>query len=228
MARTDKTRKQLLNEPDRFITFSGKLIAFGRSNAKTLLICTGVAVALLLSAVIIRQVFESKEKRASEMVEAAVTKYTAALEDTDPKTAYARVKTDFTDIFDRYGSQQATKAARIVFADISYKGGDADTAVSMYTRALEDFKHAAALKNIILSGLGHAYLLKSEYPESIRYFEMIAGGSQNDMKSDALFNLAWLYETTGQEAKSKALYQQLLTEFPDAMYGDLVREKISG
>jgi tetratricopeptide (TPR) repeat protein len=228
MAKTDKSRKQLLNEPDQFITFSGKLIAFGRSHAKTLLICTGVAVALLLSAVIIRQVSETKEKRASEMVEAAVAKYTAALQDTDPKTAYERVKTDFEDIFDRYGSQQTAKAARLVYADISYKGADADTAVSLYTQALEDFKQTAALKNIILSGLGHAYLLKSEYPESIRYFEMITSGNQKDMRSDALFNLALLYEKTGEAAKSKALYQQLLAEFPDAMVVDLVKEKISG
>jgi hypothetical protein len=35
MAKGSATRKQLLKEPDQFITFSGKLIAFGRSNLKT-------------------------------------------------------------------------------------------------------------------------------------------------------------------------------------------------
>lgn len=227
MAKTEKTRKQLLNEPDKFITFSGKIIAFGRSNVKTLLICAGVAVAVLLTAATIRQVSERNAKSASETVEAAVAKYTAALQDTDPKTAYERVQTDFSDIFDRYGSRQPAKAARIVYGDISYKGGDADTAIAMYTQALEDFEQSAALRNIILSGLGHAYMLKSDYPQAIGYFEMIAGGSQQDMKGDALFNLAWLYEATGEQAKSQALYQQLVTEFPDTMYGDLVREKIS-
>ena len=227
MAKTEKTRKQLLNEPDQFITFSGKLIAFGRSHAKTLLICAGVAVALLLTAATIRQISERNEKRASEMVEAAVTKYAAALEDTDPKTAYERVQTDFNDIFDRYGSQETAKVARILYGDISYKGADTDTAIAMYTQALEDFEHSAALRNIILSGLGHAYMVKSEYPQAMGYFEMIVSGSQPDMKSDALFNLAWLYETTGEEAKSKATYQQLLAEFPDTMYGELVKEKIS-
>ena len=48
MAKTAKTRKQLLKDPDQFITFSGKLIAFGRSNSKTLLIGAGIVVALVL------------------------------------------------------------------------------------------------------------------------------------------------------------------------------------
>jgi hypothetical protein len=41
MAKGAATRKQLLKEPDQFITFSGKLIAFGRTHLKTILIWCG-------------------------------------------------------------------------------------------------------------------------------------------------------------------------------------------
>lgn len=228
MAKKVVTRKQLLKEPDRFISFSGKLIAFGRSNLKSILIATGVVVALLLVVVAVRQISDRNERRASEMVESAVAKYSAALQDTTPETAYERVKPDFEILFDEYGGKQATKIARIVYGDISYNAGDADTAVAMYKRALDDFDQYAGLKNVILSGLGHAFQMKKAYPSSIQYFSMISQGTDNTLKSDALFNLAGLYEIAGEKEKSAAMYEQLLADFPGNQYEALIREKVSG
>lgn len=228
MAKGAATRKQLLKEPDQFITFSGKLIAFGRSHLKAILIGTGVVLALLIAVTIMRQIADRNENRASEKVEQVIASYSAIIRDTDPKTAYERVKSDFTGIFDAYGGTSAVKVARIVFGDISYHGEDADTAIAMYTQALEDFNHDPALKNIILSGLGHAYLLKNEYPEAIRYFETISTSAEKTMQSGALFNLAWLYAATGEKDKSTAMVQQLLTDFPNSRYDDLITEQIRG
>ena len=227
MAKGAATRKQLLKEPDQFITFSGKLIAFGRSNLKTILISTGILFSLLLTLVTARQLSQRNENRASELVEKAVAKYSTALQDTTPKTAYDRIKTDFTDIFDKYGSKNAAKIARVIYGDISYNAGDADTAIAMYTQALDDFNQSPAVKNIVLSGLGYAFVLKAEYPRSIQYFEMIVADKEKTMKSAALFNLAWLYEAAGEKEKGASMYKQLLADFPESMYGDLVREKVS-
>ena len=74
MAKGAATRKQLLKEPDQFITFSGKLIAFGQSNLKTILISTGILLALLLAVVTVQQISHRNENRASERVEKAVAK----------------------------------------------------------------------------------------------------------------------------------------------------------
>ena len=227
MAKGAATRKQLLKEPDQFITFSGKLIAFARSNFKTILISTGSLFVLLLAVAVVLHVSDRNENRASGLVEKAVAKYSAALQDTNAVAAYDQVKTDFSAIFKDYGSKTAVKIARIIYGDISYNAGDADTAISMYTQALDDFSQSPALKSIVLSGLGHAYVLKEAYPEAIRHFEMISEGAEKTTKSGALFNLAWLYDANGEKEKSAARYKQLLADFPDTMYADLVREKIN-
>jgi tetratricopeptide (TPR) repeat protein len=228
MAKTAATRKQLLKEPDQFITFSSKLIAFGRTHLKAILIGAGSLLTVLLVIAIGRQISNRNENRASEMVEKTMSMYSAALADTDAKSAYERVKTSFNDIFEKYGSKNPTKVARIAYANISYDAGDADTAIAMYKKALDDFGGSPALKNIVLSGLGQAYVLKAEYPQAIRYFEMLAESKEKTLKDSALFNLAWLYEETGDNEKSRALYKQLLADFPDTMYSDLVREKVRG
>jgi TolA-binding protein len=227
MAKGSATRKQLLKEPDQFITFSGKLIAFGRSNLKTILIITGILFSLLLALVTVQQISRRNENRASGLVEKAVAKYSTALQGTTPQKAYDQIKTDFADIFNQYGSTDAAKIARIIYGDISFNAGDADTAIAMYTLALEDFKQSPAVKNIVLSGLGYAFVLKAEYPRSIHYFEMISAGKEKTLKSGALFNLAWLYEAAGEKEKAAAMYNQLLADYPESMYSNLVREKVS-
>ena len=228
MAKGGVSRKQLLNEPDKFMTFTGKLLAFGKSHLKIILSCTAVVFISLIIAVTASQVSRRNEAKASERVEKAVAKYASILQDKDAKVAYEQVKSDFNDIFDTYGSKQTVKIARIVYGDMSYSAGEADTAIAMYSQALEDFSHTRGLKNIILSGLGHAYLLKKEYPQSIRFFEMITENQEKTLQSDAFFNLAWLYESTGEKERSVAQYKRILADFPDTLYGDLIREKISG
>jgi tetratricopeptide (TPR) repeat protein len=228
MAKRASKRKRLLKEPDQFITFSTKLIDFGRSHLKILLICGGAVLTLVVAVIATYQISIRNENKASILVETAAAQYSAALKATNPKAAYERVKPDFVHIFKQYGSKNAARTARIIYGDICYKAGEADQAVSMYKRALIDFGQSPALKPLVLSGLGHAYMLKKEYPQAIRYFKMITADNEKTLKSDALFNLAWLYEKTGDKKKSVATYKQLLTDFPDTLYSRLAKDKVSG
>jgi tetratricopeptide (TPR) repeat protein len=210
------------------MTFTGSLIAFGKSHLKVILSCAGVVFLSLIIVATVNQVSMRNEKKASASVESAVAKYSLLLQDKDAKTAFDQVKDDFNAIFNEYGSKYAAKVARIVYGDLSYSAGDADTAIAMYSQALDYFNQFQGLNNIILSSLGHAYLLKKDYPQSIRHFEMISASQEKTLRSDALFNLAWLYEATGEKERSLAQYKKILADFPDTLYGDLINEKING
>lgn len=185
-------------------------------------------LALVVAAITAYQISVNNANKASILVDKAVAKYSAALKATNPKTAYQRVKTDFSHIFKQYGSKKAVRYARIIYGDICYRAGDADQAISMYSRALNDFGQSPALKPLLLSGLGHAYMLQKEYPQAVRYFKMITADNEKILKSDALFNLAWLYEKNGDKKKSIATYKQLLTDFPNTLYSQLAKEKVRG
>lgn len=227
MAKKALTRKQLLKEPDGFISFSGRLIEFGRQNQTRLLVAVGSLLALLLVVVAVNQVTARSARQASDMVEKTMTKYAAALADTDAQTAYDRVKPDFEALFDQHGGTPAANVARIVYGDISYAAGDAETAIVMYERALKDFEPSPALKNLVISGLAHANQLKQAYPASIQYYTMLADGDDATLKSDALFNLFCLYQQTGEAEKSRAMADRLIADFPGSPYESLISEKAS-
>lgn len=228
MAKGTISRKQLLKEPDQFISFSGRLIAFGRSHRNAILIGAGCILALLLIATAVNHLTERKERQAADAYRRLLAAYAAVREAGDPKTAYERISADAEAYFERFGGTQAAKLARITVGDISYEGGDADTAIRMYRHALDEIGETSALKPVILNGLGHAHMAKGNDAEAIRYFEMIVSDDEKTLQAGALFNLAHLYAAAGNAAKSDAAYQRLLTEFPDSLYRDVVTEAVGG
>ena len=225
MAKKPLTRKQLLKEPDQFITFTGRLIEFGKSNLKPILIGVGALIVMLVVIVAVNQISQRNERLASEMVEKVMATYSAALADTDAKTAYDRVKPEFESLFDQYGGKKAAILARIVYADICYRAEDADAAIAMYTHALDDFGQTGAMKNIVLSGLAHAHQLKGDRSAAIQYYSMIAEGEDPTLKSDAMFNLSCLYEADGKIEKRNAILDRMIADFPGSPYEELAKEK---
>ena len=92
-------------------------------------------------------------------------------------------------------------------------------------RAFENFENWPAIKNLALNGLGYAHEAKNEYEIAAGYFEMIASASNPVMKTDAFFNIGRLYDLAGDMDKSRAAYEKIITEYPESMYIDFVREK---
>jgi hypothetical protein len=56
---------------------------------------------------------------------------------------------------------------------------------------------------------------------------MIVSESDNFLKDEALFNLGRLYAIMGDEKKSKASYQKIVSGFTDSFYGEIAKERIS-
>lgn len=222
------TRKQLLKEPDEFITTTGKLIRWAKEHEKKIAWSLGVIFVLLILIVGLNQVSKSNEKAAFDLYTKAMAKYDAAAADNGPQEAYDRVKDDFSEIIDKYSGKNGGKLARIAFADICYNAGDADTAIPMYKSAMDDFGGDPAFKQILINSLGYAYEMKMDLDNAIHYFEMIASGESDMLKSSALFNLGRIYEKKGDREKSLAAFKKIESDFPDSRFLNIVKEKTAG
>ncbi|MDL2268410.1 tetratricopeptide repeat protein [Desulfosarcina sp. OttesenSCG-928-G17] len=227
MAKDSTFRKQL-KEPDRFIRFLGELVSWGHRQMKPLLMGLVAVMVIALTWTLLHQMSARKEREASVMFEQTMAIYTKAATggQAAAKPLLEPVKTEFSTFFDNYGKTRAAELALIVYGDLCYQAGDADTAISAYGKALEKVKQDAALRNILRSGLGYAYSLKKEYTEAIRYFEMIAADSDPTLRDDSLFNLAWLYRETGDSSKHAKVVDRMLTEFPETLYAALFKEQV--
>jgi tetratricopeptide (TPR) repeat protein len=222
------TRKQLLKEPDEFITISGKLINW-LTAYKQQAIVAGIAIVVLLAGIAGFQAYSRHaENRASALLAEALTQYQKALKANDPVKAYQTVEKSFTQILDDYSSRSMGKIASVEFANICYRAGEYDKAISLYSKAESDFSDASTYKNLILSSLGYAYEGKKDYASAAKYFEMLTTSGNNTMKDLNLYSLASVYEKMGDKDKSKATFARIAADFPNSMYLEIAKEKSMG
>ena len=227
MAAKKKTRKQLLKEPDEFITFTGKTIRFVTGYQKQIfyMLCTIVAVALIFFGY--RFFAQRAETKAFTLLGQTQSKYDTFKKTSSETAAYDQVSEAFQRIIKKYGGNAGGKLARVIYANISYDAKQYEKAIALYQQSLSDFKNDKLIYNMVLSNLGHAYHRIEDAQNAAAYFEKAASAADSPIREDALFNLGLMYAKLGEAAKSQKTLQEILNNHPDSIYFDLVEEELS-
>lgn len=222
------TRKQLLKEPDEFITTTGRIIRWARQYTRQVAYIAG-ACLLLLVVIAGYQYFSNRaENKAFLMLDQAVGKYEDQKAGMDALVAYENSREDFEYIIKKYDHTKGGKLATVVFAGMSCDAGEAEKAIQLYEAALDSFKGDTTYQNILWSGLGYAYEKKKDVRMAVSFFEKIAGGDDPVAKDVALFNMGRLYHELGDTVRSRQAYERLVAEHMDSMYYQLAVEKLAG
>ena len=223
-----KTRKELLREPDEFMTISGKLIGFAVDHKNKLAYALGIIVILALIISGYRFFSIRAENNAAALLDKNLTKYNSLKADKQPDEVYGEVSADFQFILDKYKGKESAKLARIIYANICYNASKYKQAIELFKTALTDFAKYPMIHQQILSNLGYAYEQEKDYSTAVGYFEKISTAPEPIMRDEALFHLGRLYDKLGENEKSREAYNKILTDHQDFIYIDLVKERMSG
>lgn len=225
MAKKKVTRKELLNEPDEFITFSAKLLKI-IATYKVQLLYAVVLIILIGVAYSAASYFSFRsEAKAFAMLQKTMDTYNIALRKNGPEKAYDDTKEEFLKIIDKYSGNRGGRIARIELANIANNAGDTDSAINLYNKALEDFSDIQTVKNIILCNLGYAFEEKKDLKSAVKHFEMIVSESDSFLKDEALFNLGRIYAAMGNDKSSKDAYKKIVSDFKDSFYIPIAKER---
>jgi tetratricopeptide (TPR) repeat protein len=223
-----KTRKELLKEPDEFMTLSGKLIGFAVTYKTQLTYGLGIILALAIVFSGIRFFSIRAENKAAALLEGSLIEYNSLRTDKTPAAVYDAVSGGFQDILQQYGAKNSGKIARLIYANICYDAGKYEQAINLYNTSLKDFEAHPMIHSQILSSLGYAYEQQKQYSAAVGYFEKISASPEQIQRGEALFHMGRLYNKLGQPGKSKEAYQKILSDHPDFIYIDIVKEQIAG
>ncbi len=229
MAKKRISRKELVKEPDEFITLTGQAIRWARENTRPLIygVCLFFGIIVLASAY--RLYASHRQDSGAALLSQTRTAYQAAIQaDKDPAKALATVKPQFERLVAEYGNWPAGRLGRVLYAHAALDGHAPDEAIALYKKALDDFNADPSLANSILNGLAAAYIEKGDSTAAIGYLERLVAGSGKVLKDAALFQLGALYKAAGQAEKSQAAYKQLSTDYPDSIYANIAKEKAAG
>lgn len=220
------SRKQLLKEPDQFITFTGRVIRWVRSHTRPLAYGAAAFFAAVILAAGWAALSERREEQARQQFEDLLDRYASAEAAEGAEAALQAVETDFRRALEDYGGKDAAVPARFAFADICLKGGDPEQALVHLRRSADDFADDAFYRYLVVNKTGHAHLALKDYPRAVEAFEEVASRQGFFLRDEALFLLGEIYGETGQPQKAKAAYDKILSDHADSVYGELVREKL--
>ena len=222
------TRKELLKEPDEFLTFSSKMFKFAVLHKTPLSYALSIIVVFLVVIAGYRFFSIRAENKAQTLLDQAVAKYEAMLKNQDFKKGYEAVSDDFQQIFRKYGRKDSAKLARVIFGNICYDAGEYGKAIELYQTSLKDFESHPFIHNLILSNIGYAYEQLNEDQTALTYFNRIADSRDQILRDEALFNLGVLYDKLGEKEKSTHAFKQILSDHQDSIYLHLVQERLEG
>ena len=224
MAPKKVTRKQLLKEPDEFITLSGKLIQFAREHQNQLGFIAG-AFFLCLIAVSGYSYYKSQtERKAFGKLNTVTKQYEEVRRDKGAEAAYTAVASELKNIVDEYNSTKAGRIARIAYANFCYLAKQYDQALAAYQVIRNDFAQNPIYQSLMDSSLGYTYWNKHEYASAVKHFNQIIDKPTAPLKDDALFSAAALYRTTERLPEHQSALKRIVSDHPDSFYTDLVTE----
>jgi len=220
------TRKQLLKEPDEFLTFSARAIQFMVNNRRPVLgVLIGIFVVVLAFAGF--GYFSSlSERKAYAMFEQGRSHYLDGISGAKMPLFQERASEQFDAVLKKYPSTNAARLSLLVYADMSYHGGDYQKAIELYQKALDVFSEDDSIKKLIWNGLAHAYEAKKAYQSAADYFQKITDSPGDFMKGDAYYNLARMMEALNHQEKALEAYNKVLEAHPDSVGFHIAKDKV--
>ena len=222
------SRKQLLKEPDQFLTFSGRMLNFAGQYRNQILWGTVSFFGLIIAISLVNFMSNRSEAQAFALLDQATGRYQAALSTDGPEKALEAVSGDFQRLFDDFSSQAGGQMARVVFADACVRGGKVDRAVSLYTDALADYDDQPFYLNRIRASLAHALVEKKDFPAAAEQFQQVVDSPGAAMKDEALFHLGTIYARMGETDKSRRSFDRIVSEYEDSIYLELAKARARG
>jgi tetratricopeptide (TPR) repeat protein len=223
-----KTRKELLKEPDEFITVSSRLVEwFSRYRRELSAVVIGVvALAVVFSGY--RFFTQRAEARSAAALEQAVSKYQRLAREQSPEAARQAVADEFGAIVAAYGGRSGGKLARLMLADMRYASGEFRRAAELYAAAQDDFKEYPSLRCQVLISLGHAHEALKEDAAALGYYERALPAASPAQKAEVLFHIGRILERQGNTDKSLESFRRIIAEHADSFHADMLRERIGG
>lgn len=225
--RISLARKKELDQPDKLSAVLRRLFEYTMAHQVKLL--GGLAVVLAAIGLYLGVLYfqNRSEVIAFNALNACDVEYEAQAENKNPREVYDAMHNCYRDVIKNHSGTTAAKLSRIKLAGLCYEAGNFNDALVLYQQALSDFPDDPYVRNTILNGLAYSYEANHNDDQAIKYFDMILAEKESANKDEALFNLARLYDQSGEAEKSLALYKRLFEEYPESMYNKLAGEKIA-
>ncbi|MFH1116018.1 MAG: tetratricopeptide repeat protein [Pseudomonadota bacterium] len=229
MAEKKITRKELLNEPDEFITFSGRAIGYVRENPRYAGFAALVVIACLAAGVVYSSYRSHRQSTSHDLFVQASRDYEEAVNGTEPASEEKLNK-----LFDRfdgiardYGSLPAGEMALLYSGYVLSKKKDYKGALERYLKLESSRLAEEGLRDLFWYSVARTHMALKEYDKAAGIFDTLSKDTKSPYRREAYGAIARIYEFKDKKKEAVQAYRQYLKIFPEAPDAAFVKARIA-
>lgn len=218
MAKKKVTRKQLLKEPDEFLTFSGRAALFIREHSRQFTYL-GVAVAaglLIYLGITTFMGYINKKGQTAYNTAYYIIAENANLE----KDAQALKESAelFQKVIHKYGMSKVSRLALPELAYLRMAERKYDEAIGLYLEFLSEVPDNSPYQSLARLALAACYEANGELESAIESLSRVVDGPNDFSKEQAMLSLARVYRLDNQKDKAKKILEEFLDQFKSSPF----------
>ncbi len=228
MAEKKVTRKELLKEPDEFMTTTGAIVRYTKQNPN---VVTGIAILIVVALVVflgITNYQKYKSSRSHELFQQAHRAYEMATTspDTSPET-WDNIFREFETVAKDYPSMPAGEMALLYSGHVLYQKGDYKGVLEKYNRMQSTNLVKNELSPLVMYHIAMTRFALKDYDQALTLFDQLSKDINSPYRREAFASIARIYEAQGKSMEAVQAYKQYLKMFPEAPDALFIKTRIS-
>ena len=218
MAKKKVTRKQLLKEPDEFLTFSGRAALFIREHSRQFTYLGGAVAAGLIIYLGMTTFKGYMDKKGQTTYNTA---YYILAENAGPEKDAEALKESaelFQKVIDKYGMSKVSRLALPELAYLRMAERKYDEAIGLYLEFLDKVPDNSPYQSLARLALAACYEANGEFESAIESLSQVVDGPNDFFKEQAMLSLARVYRLDNQKDRSKKILQEFLEKYKSSPF----------
>jgi predicted negative regulator of RcsB-dependent stress response len=222
-----ESRKDLLNEPDEFLTTTGQALRYIQENPKHVLIAVLIAVAVAVGIWGFQNYRKYTATKSHELFQTAQQEYEAGVGLEPDKKKLDELLTQFETIAKEYPSYPAGETARLYAGHVLYREGAYEQALEKYSKLQSGDLVKQGLGQLVTYHIAMTKLALKEYDAALLMFDQLSKDIDSPYRREAYASIARIYENMGKNKEAVQAYRQYLKMFPEAPDAVFIRARIA-
>ncbi len=223
------TRKELLNEPDEFISITGKVLKSVKDNPNVLISFVVIFVLIMVIGLGVYAYQSRKEAKGHELFLMASRNFEkeATSINQPTKETLQKLQSEFDSIAKDYSGYLSGDLSLLYSGHVSYKAEDYERALESYSKTMNTSLAKHGFAPLIQYNVAQTLFTLKNYDKALALFDQFSKDITSPYRREAHVNMARIYEALGKNKEAVQAYRQYLKIFPEAPDADFVKARIA-
>jgi predicted negative regulator of RcsB-dependent stress response len=223
------SRKELLKEPDEFLTTTAQVINYTRQNPRQITIGIIVVAVCLAAALGYLGIRKHQEAQSLLLFDKAFRQYHEVVDSPAPPTPenLDKLLAAFQHVVQEYKSYAVGDQAQLYCGHVLYQKGDFKGALERYESLQSSTLAKKGLEPLVLYHMAMTRFALKDYEQAQNLFTQLSKDTDSPYRREAFAAIAHIYESMGKHKEAVQAYKQYLKMFPEAPDAAFIRARLA-